>query len=85
MRYELRPKVAHRRRSCKLPPAHERSLTISSTTQAYLAGLLGTITFRLRLMLDSGVLHTLYRTEALDMKRLFPRMPHRSRPPWKAC
>ena len=59
MRYELRPKVARRRRSCKLPQAHEQSLTISSTTKAYLAGLMGTITFRLRLMLDSGVFHTL--------------------------
>jgi hypothetical protein len=49
MRYELRPKVARRCRSCKLPQAHERSLTISSTTKAYVAGLLGTIIFRLRL------------------------------------
>ena len=39
----------------------------------------------IRLMLDSGVLHTLYRAYALDIKRLFPKMPHRSRSPWKAC
>jgi len=37
------------------------------------------------LMLDSGVLHTLERTEVLEMKRVFPRMLHRLRPSRKAC
>jgi hypothetical protein len=37
-----------------------------------------------RLMLDSGVLHIVYRTEALDIKWLFPKMSHRPRPTRKA-
>jgi hypothetical protein len=43
--------------------------------------------FRLprRLMLDSGVLHILEKTEALEMKRVFPRMLHRLRSSGKAC
>jgi hypothetical protein len=41
-------------------------------------------TFSLRLMVDSAVLHTLARTEALEMQRVFPRMPPRVRPARKA-
>ncbi len=43
------------------------------------------VSYKLRLMLDSGVLHTLYRTEAFDIQRLFPKMPHRPCLPEKAC
>jgi len=41
--------------------------------------------FQPGLMVDSGVFHTLPRTEALDMQRLFPQMPHGPCPPCKAC
>ena len=43
-------------------------------------GIIGT-----RLMLDSGVLHTCTGLKHLDIKRLFPKTPHRSRPREKAC
>jgi hypothetical protein len=38
-----------------------------------------------RLMVESGVLHLLHRTSALEMKWLFPKMPLRPRSPWKTC
>src|SRR5262249_9630256 len=48
-------------------------------------GMVGGLGNARRLMLDSVVLHALYKTEAFDITWLFPKMPYRSRPPGKAC
>ena len=42
------------------------------------------VTFLLWLFLGSGVLHRMDGMEALDLKRLFPKILHQSRPSWKA-